>query len=180
MLISASAPAAKKLVEPGQVGSCGGGPLVREGRGRGCGGRLEGESGSGPPLNPIKKAVTQMADILSVLTSDRASRAKGSKVEAALDAVSSTTSTDGVAIGSGKKAAAARRALYDKLWLMPQATISSMVEKLMLEDLLSRTLGAGMPETELCARAWAEHRSRIGSYKSAGTAAGEWQAFWAT
>ena len=167
MLVSASVPGAKKLLEPrAKPAPAAANPLSESEEEEEVPDAPKGEPGLAAPLNPLEKAVTQMADILNVLTSDRAARAKGSRVEAALDAVSSTTSADGVAIGSGKKAAAARRALRQALVDAP-GDISSMVEKLMMEDLLSRTLGAGMPEAELCARAWVEHRSRIGSYKSA-------------
>ena len=167
MLISSSAPAAHKLMEPRAKSSAGPVGVLseseeeeeQEAAGRDA-------SGSAAPTSPLEKAVTQMADILSALTSDRASKAKASKVEAALEAVSTSTSGDGLLMGSGKKAAAARRALRQALVDSP-ADISSLVERLMMEDLLSRTLGAGMPETELCARAWVEHRSRIGSYRSA-------------
>ena len=167
MLISSSAPAAQKLMEPRAKSSAGPVGVLSESEeeeeqevaGRDA-------SGSATPTSPLEKAVTQMADILSTLTSERASRARGSKVEAALDAVTTSSAGDGVMVGSGKKAAAARRALRQALVDSP-ADISSLVEKLMMEDLLSRTLAAGMPEAELCARAWVEHRSRIGSYRSA-------------
>ena len=41
-----------------------------------------------------------------------------------------------------------------------------------MEDMLSRTIAPGMPMTELCARAWVEHRSRIGAYRVSAHAAG--------
>ena len=116
MLVSASAPGAKKLLEPrAKPAPAAANPLSESEEEEEVPDGQKEEPGSVVPLNPLEKAVTQMADILNVLTSDRASKAKGSRVEAALDAVSSTTLTDGVAIGSGKKAAAARRALRQAL-----------------------------------------------------------------
>ena len=167
MLVSSSAPVARKLMERRAKSSPGpAGVLSESEEEEEQETAVQDASGSATPTSPLEKAVTQMADILSVLTSDRASRAKGSKVEAALDAVSTSTTGDGILVGSGKKAAAARRALRQALVDAP-SDISSLVEKLMMEDLLSRTLASGMPEAELCARAWVEHRSRIGSFRSA-------------
>ena len=124
--------------------------------------------GSSPPL---EEAVGQLAGIMKLLTEDRLKRKKAGKVEAALDAVSGSSSTvEGVSVGSGKRAAAARRALRQALQESPEE-ISSLIERLMLEDMLSRTIAPGMPMTELCARAWVEHRSRIGSYRASAHAA---------
>ena len=44
--------------------------------------------------------------------------------------------------------------------------IYMVVERLLLEDLTSRTIAHGMPKADLNARAWIEHRSRIGAYKT--------------
>ncbi len=113
----------------------------------------------------------QLAGIMKLLTEDRLKRKKAGKVEAALDAVGGSSSTvEGVSVGSGKRAAAARRALRQALQESPEE-ISSLIERLMLEDMLSRTIAPGMPMTELCARAWVEHRSRIGSYRASAHAA---------
>ena len=93
--------------------------------------------GSSPPL---EEAVGQLAGIMKLLTEDRLKRKKAGKVEAALDAVGGASSTvEGVSIGSGKRAAAARRALRQALQESPEE-ISSLIERLMLEDMLSRTV----------------------------------------
>ena len=41
-----------------------------------------------------------------------------------------------------------------------------MIERLMLEDLTAQTMVPGMPTVALNARAWLEHRSRVGAYKT--------------
>lgn len=42
-----------------------------------------------------------------------------------------------------------------------------MIEKLMMEDLQGATLTPNQPAVALSSRAWIEHRSRIGAYKTA-------------
>ena len=168
-LITSSAAGAKKYVEPTPKKVARVNILSESEEEEG---ELEAEEGDGsqePPLPPLELAVTQLAEIMGALTADRLKK-KGSKVEAALDAVASGGSSEGLAIGSGKKAAAARRALRLALHEAPEE-ISTLIEKLMMEDLLSRTIGPGMPLTELCSRAWVEHRSKIGAYKVAAHAA---------
>ena len=49
--------------------------------------------------------------------------------------------------------------------------VAQLVERLMLEDLQSTTLTPGQPAPTLSSRAWVEHRSRIGAYKTAAHAA---------
>ena len=121
-------------------------------------------SASGSSM-PLEAAFGQIAGIMKLLTEDKLKKKKTNKVEAALDAVSGGSSVvEGVSVGSGKRAAAARRALRQALVESPEE-ISSLIERLMMEDLLSRTIAPGMPMTELCARAWVEHRSRIGAYR---------------
>ena len=66
--------------------------------------------------------------------------------------------------GSGKKAAAARRALRTIYEEKPEE-ISNLIEKLIYEDLNSTTLALGMPTRGLNARAWVEHRSRAMNYR---------------
>ena len=91
------------------------------------------------------------------------------KVEAALEGISSSGVTDG-SLGTGKKAAAARRALRSALQESPDE-IYGLLEKLMLEDLSHQTITPGQPGPALCARAWLEHRSRVGAYKTSAYAA---------
>ena len=127
----------------------------------------QAEEGSGSPQDgppTLETAVSQLAGILKLMTEDKMKKAKAGKVEAALDAVAGSGGVEGVSIGSGKRAAAARRALRQALIDCPEE-ISSLVERLMMEDLLSRTVAPGMPHPQLCARAWVEHRSKIGAYK---------------
>ena len=103
--------------------------------------------GSSPPL---EEAVGQLASIMKLLTEDKLKKKKTGKVEAALEAVGGGSSVvEGVSVGSGKRAAAARRALRQALVESPEE-ISALIERLMMEDLLSRTVAPGMPMTELC------------------------------
>ena len=129
-------------------------------------------AGSQQPLEPIdtvSEAVKQLTQIVVQLTGDKAKKPKASELENALDAVGG--STDGVAgVTSGKKAAAARRALRNALIHSPD-DLSNLIEKLMYEDLTSTTLPPGMPRPKMSARAWVEHRSRIGSYRASAHAA---------
>ena len=127
-------------------------------------------SASGSSM-PLEAAFGQIAGIMKLLTEDKLKKKKAGKVEAALDAVGGgSTVVEGVSVGSGKRAAAARRALRQALVESPEE-ISSLIERLMMEDMLSRTIAPGMPMSELCARAWVEHRSRIGAYRVSAHAA---------
>ncbi|CAK9000403.1 Uncharacterized protein SCF082_LOCUS6477 [Durusdinium trenchii] len=115
--------------------------------------------------SPIVHAVTKLAEIMSVLAADKMKRGKGS-VEAALDGISSPGVAESGSLGSGKRAAAARRALRTALQENP-SEIHQLLERAMLEDLTSQTLVPGQPAPVLCSRAWIEHRSRIGHWKTA-------------
>lgn len=119
-----------------------------------------------PALPPMERAVSQLADILEALTADKVRKQKTSKLEAALDSATSSATQDGMSLGSGKKAAAARRTLRQALVDSPEE-IYGVIERLMLEDLTSRPTAHGVPSQDLCARAWVEHRSKIGAYKVA-------------
>ena len=88
-----------------------------------------------------------------------------SKVECALDGISASGVNEAGSIGSGKKTAAARRALRLALAENPEEIVS-LIERLMMEDLSSQTVTPGQPLPTLCAKAWVEHRSRIGHSKS--------------
>ena len=63
------------------------------------------------------------------------------------------------AAGVSSRKNMARKAFRQALRESPEETYSA-IEKLMLKDLLSRSLGPGMPKPVLCARAWLENRSR--------------------
>lgn len=119
-----------------------------------------------PALPPMERAVSQLAEILEALTADKVRKQKTSKLEAALDSATSSATQDGMSLGSGKKAAAARRTLRQALVDSPEE-IYGVIERLMLEDLTSRPTAHGVPSQDLCARAWVEHRSKIGAYKVA-------------
>ncbi len=86
-------------------------------------------------------------------------------MEAALDGISASGVSDPLTLGSGKKAAAARRILCSSLQDSPEE-VYQLLERMMLEDLLHQTVTPGMPSVTLNCRAWMEHRSRIGPYKT--------------
>ena len=127
-----------------------------------------GEVGSAHPDGP-DTMLGELTKIVKLLTDEKLKKSRGSKVEAALEGISSSGVTDG-SLGTGKKAAAARRALRTALQESPEE-IYGLLEKLMLEDLSHQTITPGQPGPTLCSRAWLEHRSRIGAYKTAAYAA---------
>ena len=120
-------------------------------------------AGGGPA---VARSLKQLTKIVSALTADRLKKAKSSRVEAALDGISATSYSEVSGLGTGKKAAAARRILRSSLTEAPEE-IYVLIERYMMEDLALQTLTPGQPEKALCCRAWIEHRSRIGSYKTA-------------
>ena len=124
------------------------------------GGEHGSRSASGDPMHT---AVTQLAEIMKMLTDERKKKSS-SQLESALD-FSTGSSTDVASIGTGKRSAAARRALRAMLVEHPQE-IYAMVERLMQEDLSSQSLPPGMQSVPVTARAWVEHRSKIGAYKT--------------
>ena len=123
---------------------------------------------SNAPADPMTAAVTKLTAIVSTLAETKRS-SSSNKVEVALDGVSGSTEPGGY--GSGKRAAAARRALRAALVEHP-ADISAIIEKHMWEDLSSQTMTPGAPMPTMSARAWVEHRSKIGAYKA--TAYASW------
>lgn len=116
------------------------------------------------PATGSDSMLGELTKIVKLLTDDKMRKARVSKVEAALEGISSSGVTDG-SLGTGKKAAAARRALRSALQESPEE-IYGLLEKLMLEDLSHQTVTPGQPGPVLCARAWLEHRSRVGAYKT--------------
>lgn len=126
--------------------------------------------GSGGPVasgggGSLHKAVQHLAEIVSVLTQDKVQKTRSSKIDQALDHVSSSGLSETGSLGSGKKTAAARRVLRQALLDSPE-DISNIIERAMPEDLTSQTLTPGQPAPTLCARAWVEHRSKIGHWKT--------------
>ena len=129
-------------------------------------GQGEGDSGeAGGTVQSEQSTIAQLAEIVTLLTAEKVRKSKGSRVELALDNMSASGVTDSGTLGSGKKAAAARRVLRQALQDSPEE-LSNLIERAMLEDLTGRTLVPGLPAHTLCARAWVEHRSRIGHWKT--------------
>ena len=126
----------------------------------------EGSGGvqAGGSASPVADAVTKLTQLVTVLTADKVKKSQ-SKVEAALDGVSASGVNESGGLGSGKRTAAARRALRQALQDNPEE-IYQLLERAMLEDLTSQTITPGQPAHSLCARAWVEHRSRIGHWKT--------------
>ena len=125
----------------------------------------DGGLGADDAETSVAKSLQQLTKIVSALTADRVKKSRVSKVEAALDGISASSLGEGSSLGSGKKAAAARRILRSSLLESPEE-IYTLVEKYMAEDLRLQTQTPGAPVPHLCARAWIEHRSRIGNYKT--------------
>jgi len=131
----------------------------------------EKEDGSPPSAGgTVETALVRLTDIVQTLAGDRVKKGGTSKLEAALDHVGPSSSTDGSSIGTGKRSAAARRALRSMLTESP-AELSLMIERAMYEDLTSSTLGPNLSLPPMSSRAWVEHRSRIGSYRTLAHAA---------
>ena len=106
----------------------------------------------------------KLTSIIEILTEDRVKKATQSKLDVALDGGSSS-SADHPLQGTGKKAAAARRALRASYQDCPEE-IFGLIEKLMYEDLNNMTMPPGMTTKSVNARSWVEFRSRITSHKT--------------
>ena len=114
----------------------------------------------------LGQAVTKLTELVGLLSADKIKRAKASKVEIAMEGLSGGSGVGESSGGSsGKRAAAVRRALRVALQESPEE-ISAVVERLLAEDLTMRTQTPGMPSVSFNARAWLEHRSRVGAYKT--------------
>ena len=111
---------------------------------------------------PLTLALTKLTDIVDHLAESK-KRSK-SRLEAALDGVA-TSSTDASFASSGKRSAAARRALRMTLQEAPEE-IYGMIERLMAEDVTSQSAVPGSSGPVFSARSWMEHRSRIGSFRA--------------
>lgn len=116
--------------------------------------------------NPLEASLQKLTEIVGILAMDKKKKAKTSKMEQALDGISAGSGSEASLAGGVKRAAAARRVLRQALVDHP-AEVSGMLERLLMEDLTSQVQGPGMPEAAFCARAWLEHRSRIGAYRTA-------------
>ena len=114
--------------------------------------------------DPVHNALHKLTTTMEVLTHDKVKKTAGSRLEQALDSAASS-SGDTQSLGSGRKNAAARRALRTIFQEQPQE-ISAVIERLMFEDLNSQTLGPGQLPQGLNARSWVEFRSRIGNFKT--------------
>ena len=113
----------------------------------------------------VAGALNKLTEIFTLLNADKLKKARTSKLDLALDSVGGGTGSESSIGGTVKRAAAARRTLRAALQESPQ-DVSAVVERLMAEDLNSQTQFPGMPEQKLNARAWLEHRSRVGAYKT--------------
>ena len=124
----------------------------------------EAELRAGLPRDPMSDALVKLTTLVEDLQTQKTKR--GSRLEQALEgAAAGSGAQDGGGISS-RKNSLARRALRQALHESPEE-IYTTIEKLMLEDLLSRTLAPGMPKPTLCARAWLESRSRLTNYPAA-------------
>jgi hypothetical protein len=129
------------------------------------------EAESGSPTTAAQEpgtmegALSKLTELVTLLSADKIKRAKSSKVDIALENLGANTGGDSSTGSTGKRAAAGRRALRLALQEAPE-DISNVIEKLILEDLTLQTVMPGMPKKDFNARAWVEHRSRIGAYKS--------------
>ena len=128
---------------------------------------MEPDDAGSPPGtgSPVEDALVKLTDSVQTLAGDRSKKSGLTKLESALDHVGASSSLDGASIGTGKRSAAARRALRAMLAENPEE-LSTMIERLMFEDLMSATLGPNMKVPPMSSRAWVEHRSRIGSYRT--------------
>eukprot|EP00435_Cladocopium_sp_Y103_P030071 s3148_g7.t1 len=115
--------------------------------------------------SPMENALVKLTELVGLLAADRVKKASASKVELALDGLVTGSGGESSTTSIGKRAAAARRALRTALVDAPEE-IYGVVERLLLEDLTNQTVAHGMPKAELNARAWIEHRSKIGAYKT--------------
>ena len=125
----------------------------------------DGGSRAASSMPAVARSIKQLTKIVSALALEKRRKSQVSRVEAALDGISSMGLTESGTLGSGKKAATARRVLRSSLLEAPEE-IYQLVERYMMEDLSLATQTPGQPAPTLSARAWIEHRSKIGSYKT--------------
>ena len=124
------------------------------------------EPGSqGGSSDPVASALTKLTKIVGQLSVDKKKRAGASRLETALDGALGGHGGESSSSLGGKKSAMARRILRSTLQDTPEE-IHSLIEKLMAEDVLSRTLQPGLSLPSFTARGWVEHRSKIGPYQA--------------
>lgn len=118
--------------------------------------QITAAAGSGESQDPMQAALVKLTDIAQAFSADKRKKASSSKIDSALDQVGASSEVHG--IGSGKRSAAGRRLLRSMLLEQP-SEISSMIEKLMWEDISSQTLTPVLKAPAFSVRAWVEHRS---------------------
>eukprot|EP00913_Durusdinium_trenchii_P020149 g18934.t1 len=116
-----------------------------------------------PDGDPMVQALGKLTAIVENLAAEKTKR-KNPALDALLDGAHGSGS-DSAGSGAGKRSAIARRALVKALTSSPQE-VYQLIEKRMMEDLSGRTRTPAQPEPTLSARAWVEHRSYIGQYKT--------------
>ena len=122
------------------------------------------------PTDPVHAALMKLTDIVQTITEDKRKRMGLSKLDNALEFAGGSSPLEAGGIGTGKRSAAARRALRAMLVEQP-AEIHTLIEKLMWEDISSQTLVPGVHAPSFSCRAWVEHRSRITSHRTTAHAA---------
>lgn len=118
-----------------------------------------------PPVVGVEAAVLKLTDIVQTMNEDRKKRGGGSRLDSALDHVGAGSSADTSSIGTGRRNAAARRALRSMLTDQP-SELYGLIERLMWEDINSQTLVPGVCAPAFSVRSWMEHRSRITAYRT--------------
>ena len=113
------------------------------------------------PADPVSLAISQLASVVQALAKDKV-RNPGTGLDKVLDAPSGASGSVDSATSS-RRTGAARRALKSALTDQPEI-LSRSVEELMKEDL--HALQTPGYQGRVSARAWLEHRSRIGAYQT--------------
>ena len=118
-------------------------PLSEEDAEEGATMGLEDSGSPEQPVDAVSQAVVKLTDLIASMAEEKKKKASVSKLDTALDGAPAGYISETSGLGSGKRSAAARRALRALLIENPQE-ISAMVEKLMWEDISSQTLGPNM------------------------------------
>eukprot|EP00439_Symbiodinium_sp_Y106_P049051 s4323_g6.t1 len=113
------------------------------------------------PADAVSLAISQLASVVQALAKDKV-RNPGTGLDKVLDAPSGASGSVDSATSS-RRTGAARRALKSALTDQPEI-LSRSVEELMKEDL--HALQTPGYQGRVSARAWLEHRSRIGAYQT--------------
>ena len=112
----------------------------------------------------VSQAITRLMEVVEALAQDRTRKRSSNPLERVLEGAGPGEggSQDSGSSVSLRRNAAARQALRDALTKQP-AVLSRAVENFMREDLQSASLPG--VSGRVSARAWLEHRSRIGPYQ---------------